>query len=42
MMELSYKILLSEEVFNKIIIFAFIFEKESNLDQKSQNILSSL
>ena len=39
MMEFFYKILLPEEVFNKMNIFGFIFEKkESNLVQKSQNI----
>ena len=40
-MELFYKILLPEEVFTKMNIFGFIFEKkESNLVQKSQNIFS--
>ena len=39
MIEFFYEILLPEEVFNKMNIFGFIFEKkESNLVQKSQNI----
>ena len=42
LMEFFYKILLSEEVFNKMNIFGFIFEKKSNLVQKSQNIFSSV
>ena len=44
-MEFFYKILLSEEVFNKIEmnIYGFIFEKKkTNLVQKSQNIFSSV
>ena len=37
------KSLLSEEVFNKMNIFGFIFfKKKSNLVQKSQNIFSSV
>ena len=42
MMEFFYKIMLPEEVFNKMNIFGFIFEKTSNLVQKSQNIFSSV
>ena len=45
MMEFFDKILLSDEVFNKMNIFSFIFEKKkkkSNLVQKSQNIFSSV
>ena len=45
MMEFFYKILLSEEVFKKINIFGFIFEKKkkkTNLVQKSQNMFSSV
>ena len=37
MMEFFYKISLSEEVPTKMNIFGFIFEKKSNLVQKSQN-----
>ena len=33
MMEFLYKILLSEELFNKINLFGFMFEKQSNLVQ---------
>ena len=42
MMEIFYKMLLSEEeVFNKMNIFGFIFEKvKTNLVQKYQNIFS--
>ena len=42
MMEFFYKILLSEEVFNKMNIFGFIFEKKSKLVKKSQDIFSSV
>ena len=46
MMEFFYKILLSEEVFKKINIFGFIFEKKkkkkTNLVQKTQNMFSSV
>ena len=43
MMEFFYKILLSEEVFNKVNIFGSNFEKKkSNLVQESQNIFSSV
>ena len=44
MMEFFDKILLPDEVFNKMNIFGFIFEKKkkSNLVQKSQNIFSSV
>ena len=42
MMEFFYKIFLPEEVFNKMNIFGFIFEKKLNLIQKSQNIFSSV
>ena len=42
MMEFFYKILLSDEVFNKMNIFGFISGKKSNLVQKSQNIFSSV
>ena len=42
MMDFFYKILLSEEVFSKMNMFDFIFEKKSNLIQKSQNIFSSV
>ena len=41
-MDFFYKILLSEAVFNKMNIIGFIFEKKSNLVQKSQNIFSSV
>ena len=43
MMDFFHKILLSEEVSNKMNIFGFIFEKKkSNFIQKSQNIFSSV
>ena len=43
MMELFYEILLSEEVFNKMNIFGFIFQKKQpNLIKKPQNIFSSV
>ena len=42
MMVFFDKILLSEEVFNKMNIFGFIFEKKLNLVKKSQDIFSSV
>ena len=42
MMVFFDKILLSEEVFNKMNIFGFIFEKKSKLVKKSQDIFSSV
>ena len=42
MMEFLYRILLSEEVFNKMNIFGFIFEKKLTLVQKPQNIFLSV
>ena len=38
MMEFVYKILLSEEVFNKINIFGFIFEKKNQIWFKNPKI----
>ena len=42
MIELFYKILLSEEDYNKVNIFVVVSEKKSNLLKKSQNIFSSV
>ena len=39
MMEFFYKILLSEEVFNKMNIFGFIFEKKINIGPKIQKYI---
>ena len=38
MMEFFYKILLSEEVFNKMNIFGFIFEKKNQICSKNDKI----
>ena len=38
MMEFFYKILLSEEVFNKMNIFGFIFEKKNQIWSKNPKI----
>ena len=38
MMEFFYKILLSEEVFNKMNIFGFIFEKKNQIWSKNSKI----
>ena len=39
MMEFFYKILLSEEVFNKMNIFGFIFEKKIKFGPKIQKYI---